>query len=363
MTDLYIVNTHFQLVNSINLAFNRQDNFSYLYINTFAFKSEFIRRIRGFQLFNQIFPFYEEYTNEDSFEAGYISHNISYFKTFSPSVKIDDFFYSNDNPAVNALFYNCKRSNENIQINYVEDGLFSYINHSVKYDLPASRLDANDVASLHFLQEDKFYLYEPELSLFSTEKIYSLPKLTYELVDKMAQIYELTDEILCGLPSLIYLGQPFLLSDEVNLFKWLQSNYLFSSERDYAVKSHPRTLDGDYAPDIQILGKSYPIEILLLLSPKREFTIVSLFSSPALTLHTMFDRSYKRFNTIIMAQLLLSKEIDAFKTDNMTQDLLENLKSVNLMVERYNNSIAIKSEFEKIQNPYNREDLKSLLRR
>ncbi|HAP9554085.1 TPA: hypothetical protein IWK48_002580, partial [Enterococcus faecium] len=270
---------------------------------------------------------------------------------FSDDLSVyDEIFIQGENYFTKILFSNVYKKNPDVKLNYIEDGLGTYLKKSIfstskNVQRVFKILNKNSIFKKKI---DDYFVYCPELLLYDVKNIKKIPKIdeNSKLMKNIQSIFGI-EEVFVG-DKCIFFDQPLLSDgygiDETDIFA--KVNSIFSGKKETLIKLHPRARTNRYG-EKNILNSSLPFEVLLLENDFSSTLLISPISTISFSPSMMFE---KTINSIMLAKLILN-EYTA-----LSEDKKETLTNIVLFCEHYN-----RLSEEKILLPENWAELRKLV--
>ncbi|WP_165003220.1 MULTISPECIES: polysialyltransferase family glycosyltransferase [unclassified Enterococcus] len=244
----------------------------------------------------------------------------------------DEIFIQGENYFTKILFSNAYKNNKNVKLNYIEDGLGTYLNNNIfltskniqKFFMTMNRY------SIFSKKIDTYFVYCPELLLYDVKDVKKIPKIAEksELMSTLTAIFGL--EKLSVENKSIFFDQPLLNDgygvDETIIFTRVKK--ILPKSRETVVKLHPRSDLNRYGENINLLGTQLPFEVLLAENDFSSTLLISPISTISFSPSMMFE---KNINSILLAKLILREY------PTLADAKRETLENIALFCQKYNN--------------------------
>ncbi|WP_414838641.1 polysialyltransferase family glycosyltransferase [Carnobacterium sp. TMP28] len=281
--------------------------------------------------------------------------NINRMIKLNKKLDYDIIFTQGGNYFLKILYGQTKKNNPHVKLNYIEDGLATYLNLRLLNisDVRRKIMNILNPYSMFLAEITDYYLYEPNLT--TIDQCFQLNQLS--VIEKEGILYEKLKRIF-GLPAetkkienaLLFLDQPL----EKDGYKVHEKTILttvkqYSLNKKFLVKLHPRTSPESYGKDSEIFETSLPLELCFLAYDLQDTVIVSCVSTASFTPRMMFGLT----NEVILLSEMVRNDREFSTEDERTQHVL---KGVSDFYERYH-SIG----YHNVRMPINKEELKLVL--
>lgn len=329
-TPLHIMN----ILNTVLNYYANEKNDIYIY-DEFENAKELYSKIKETKLFNKVFLVEHHTIKNSKFKIVPLLIGTNPFKL--KTIIYDRMFIEGDNYFAKVLYSLSKKSNNNLILNYIEDGIGAYVGSKIldrdsRNNKLISKFNKN---SMYRYEIDELYLYEPSLVQQRENKVYkTLPKLNeeneaYKFIEK---IFNIAGK---GKPTkqplkYIFLDQPFQQDgsqiDEVEIFQFVKNT--IKQNEELVVKLHPRS-DAKKYGNANFLDTNVPWEIYCLTENIEKTRVISMASTASFTPSLMFGKST---NIIYLAKIIKEYYLKkGFNSENQiwlenTIDLAEEFK-------------------------------------
>lgn len=333
----FVVGTPLHIINMLNIQANfleGQEIVFFMY-NDFEKSEELSLAIKKYfphieivlvdlnQMGSKIRKISRLYTNENPFFDG----------------DIDEIYAPSDTYFVRILYANQYKKNKKVGLNYVEDGIGSYIHPAVINtrnfnDIIQSKFNKNSIFNGYW---NKSFLYEPDLvNTQLGQKTLKIPKLNldnkiYNLLMKLfKEVYVNLNTQRISETKILFFDQPFghdrIAVDDMSIFKELKevSNYL---NIPLQVKMHPRSnVSKYYNYHIDFLETSLPWEIYILFNDISNYILVGINTTASLSPYLMFGKE--------IPVILLIKVVSKYYTDHTDNFSSESVRNSSAFFEK-----------------------------
>lgn len=277
-------------------------------------------------------------TNKNRF----FSDNINYY---------DELFIQGENYFSKIIFSNIKKQNPKLKLNYIEDGVGTYLERalfttSAKVQKFINKWNKHSI----FLQDiSSYFVYCPDLLSYDSSKMRQIPKIeeTSDLSFELKTIFgnkKIGTENKC-----LFFDQP-LLHDGYGVDERViaeQISKVLPSSKEIIIKIHPRGSQDRYGSK-KILNSALPFEALLAGNSFDSTLLISPFSTVSFSPSMMFE---KKIESVLLAQLLVNEY------DHIPESKKEILEQIVSFCQRYN-----KVTKSKIHLPADWNELRKLVK-
>lgn len=349
----FVAWTPLHLINILNVYRNfYSDSEADLFIySEFDKASEYYKNIQQLSIFNKVFFVDHKKIGSPILRKLDLITNKNRF--FSERIDFyDEMFIQGENYFSKILFSNIKMQNSDIKLNYIEDGIGTYLNDIVFSTSKKTQLKINRYNKYSIFLQDvsTYFVYYPELLSYDPQIVIKIPQIKEysDLLNEVCLIFG--TEKMDTKNKCIFFDQPLLHDgygiNEVEIAEKISE--LLSSKKEMVVKIHPRGELNRYTyTDTKILNSSLPFEVLLAENEFKSTILISPISTISFSPSMMFD---KNLETILLAQLLLNE------FSNVSDSKKEVLNKIVWFCKRYNEV----SE-SKIHLPSNWDELRKLV--
>lgn len=350
-TPLHIIN----IINTKQSYYNNKEADLYIY-DEFSGAKEIYQNILKEDIFQNIYLIDHKKIGNKVISKLNVLLNINRMVKIDKKLNYEEIFTQGGNYFLKILYGQTKKNNPNVKLNYIEDGLATYLNLSLlniseKRKKIMNRLNPYSI----FLAEIKnYYLYNP--SLTNIEQGLHLKKLpvikqgtkTHEVLKR---IFNLSINKKSMENTVLFLDQP-LQSDGYSINEDLVLDYIkdCTPDKDIIVKLHPRTHIDRYGKDIKVLQTNLPLELCFLAYNLKDTIIISCLSTAAFTPQMIFGLD----NKVILLSDMISKNKQLSTEDTKTQNVLN---SITEFYEKYK-----QTGYDNVEMPKDVNELKNILR-
>lgn len=301
---LFKVNTHFQLINAINLKItNYNDECADLFLDDTTDFSEVIpqiikqnifRKVYSLQIENVIKSFLKMSREQKVYFTTHIGESARDIADID--VEYDSCFFGLDNIS-NKLFYYFLLTQQvkAPSVWVLEEGATTFVRDIIK-SARSDSIPHEEFGDKSFVRKFQgLFLYHPEL--YGIENcqypLYPIPAISQELNKVLLNIYGEKD---VPVEKYIYFEDPVLKgrapTNDIEVLNYITS---LVGKENIAVKLHPRTeIDRFSSIGFKVLPKcNYPWEITLLTKDISDKVLLSAFSTASYTGKYMLGKEYQ----------------------------------------------------------------------
>ncbi|MDT2820801.1 hypothetical protein P7H74_03460 [Enterococcus devriesei] len=222
----------------------------------------------------------------------------------------DEIFIQGENYFSKILFSNIKKENTKVKLNYIEDGIGTYLERTLFSTSERIQKIINKWNQYSIFLQDiaNYYVYCPELLIEEPNKVRKIPKIKEHssLSNELIEIFGIEEIDIEN--KYLFFDQPLLYDGYgVNESEIAEKIFeILPKSKEMVIKIHPRGKLDRYGSN-KVLNSSLPFEILLAENSFNSSVLISPISTISFSPSMMFD---KRVESILLVELLLNEYPD-----------------------------------------------------
>ena len=294
---------------------------------------ELSQKLRDLNIFQNVY-FFEYYKGKGKLKetADVLFSKNSIFREHEPLKEYDTFFVYGRNYLAWSIFSQLKKKNSKLNLYYIEDGIAAYVDKNI-YQTKSYKKKIigllNKWAIFHF-EIEKYFVYNPGLSVFPEEKKIELPALeeNNSALSVIQSLFILPKSLTIK-NSIVFLDQPFVADgysfSEFEIFQEIKA--ILPNDKKIIVKLHPRSEKNKYGLDVEYFRTDTPFELLVLADIFKDSLVINPLSTGTFSSDFMF---HKKVQTVFLSNLLTNE--NGFEVKGISEQSVVNF---NVFLNKY----------------------------